>query len=63
MKEKHKQHKTSELQLRLRSKQTKVRCKGNVYPGTKKKKNKIKIKRSKKIASFYIQTVQRIIMC
>lgn len=40
MKENHKQQKTSELQLQLRSQQTKIRCKGNVYPGTKKKKKK-----------------------
>lgn len=51
MKEKHKQHKASELQLQLRSKQTKVRCKGNVYPGTKKKK-KIKIKGRKENSVF-----------
>lgn len=40
MKENHKQQKTSELQLQLRSQQTKIRCKGNVYPGTKKKKKR-----------------------
>lgn len=36
MKEKHRQHKTFELDLQLRSKQTEVIYKCNVYPGTKK---------------------------